>query len=731
MAEAYRSKIVHPIYFHKLFSNTHRISNSFFLPASIKDTFFRALDIKLPKLEDLQNVLSELVHHLDSQIQLETLETVLRHPVNQETYELWQKTVHLTDKIKKKLEKHRSSTKVVFHTLFLHMGLQLFNNVKLATDSLKELFSCYERIKEEKKRRHEEHSEEKSDDPLWIEVVVDLFLNLLSQNSHLLRSIINCVFPHLCQYLNVTALHQILSVLDPKNEDNPLSHPDSSSESSDEENDDKESETEGDEEESDEERETVNDKLRMAVREALGGNGYQTDEESVDIDAIGEEEGKKLDEALVEAFRQFKPNLGKKSSKQNKEEEALTHFRIRVLDLVDIYLDSDPSMSLTLEIMLPLLQSLEFCVKTDHQKPLQDRVRSSLKKLTNLKKFSSNEDVDETVLGDLLKSLLDKTTKSALVIQDMGDKVAECCIFVVRCSQLLQSAEQTPKKTRKRLKRTINEILTDELELFFKKRDSLTPVILFKNLFQINFDGTVIMLPKLLEFAFNSEIRPFRRNQALDLLRHFYINNRYLMANKESLDASLQEFNADFSEKTINMLENLHLNSQVKEKYVCSLFNLLIAVKRSPLDTEKIEWSGIGKKVREYRSHVALSKDGKVAYKRLCGVLGIPVAVQMTVGQQKMDVVDRKQTGKTEKKRKKVKASKEALKLKKKTKIMRLQGSSDGLLDGISFADPELQEEKLENGLLSDSDGNSEESGNKKKRKHMANGEAKKKLKTS
>ena len=61
------------------------------------------------------------------------------------------------------------------------------------------------------------------EEPEWIEVVVDLFLHLLSQNASVLRNIVDVLFPHLCNNLNLNAIHQILSMLDMKDGNNPLS----------------------------------------------------------------------------------------------------------------------------------------------------------------------------------------------------------------------------------------------------------------------------------------------------------------------------------------------------------------------------------------------------------------------------------------------------------------------------------------------------------------------------
>lgn len=668
-----------------------------FFAASLKETFYRALDLRLPKLEDLRQLLSHLVHYIDSVLTPDNLDTILRTPLTAESYDIWKQTLSLVDKLEKKEQKKKKSERAVFHVLFLHMALQMFNDVKLATDSLKELFVCYERIKTKK-----DDDAEDSEDPLWIEVVVDLFLNLLSHNSHLLRSVINCVFPHLCKFLNATALHQILSVLDPKNEDNPLTN--DSDESGTEGDDSEDSEEDADETDGDEE-ETINDKLRMAVREALGTNGYQTDEESVNADDIGEDEGRKLDEALANAFKQFRPNRGKKTKKQSDEDKALTHFRVRISDLLEIFLENDPPMDLCLEMIPSLLQSLEFCVHDDHQKPLQDRVRSCLKKLTSLRKFESVGNVDDATLTQLLQSLLDKSTKSALVLQDMGDKIAECCVFVIACSQIVRAAENTPKKTKKTLKKAVDEIITNEFTLYFTKRDSLMPYALFNNVMQLNWDRTVNFVPLLIDFAFNDDIRPFRRNQALQLLKTFYTNNRLLCTQKDVFEAKLDDSHALLYAKTVSLLETLASDdvgaSKVKEKFVKSLFNLLTAVKRSALAQKSFDWAELGEHVKRYRTQATLSKDGKNAYAKLCNAIGISSVVAIVkkhpLKKNAEDAVSQSSEQENRKledrKRKKAKGkSNEKNKLKKEAKLLRMQSSSEGFENGVTFAG-------LENGL--------------------------------
>ena len=104
-------------------------------------------------------------------------------------------------------------------------------------------------------------------------------------------------------------------------------------------------------------------------------------QESVDIDEMDEDEGRQLDEALSQAFRMYKASKPKRNTKkQITDDRILMHFRIRVVDLLEIYLKSEhggteASLASYIDIMLVLFSLLEFCIKDAHQKPLENRVR--------------------------------------------------------------------------------------------------------------------------------------------------------------------------------------------------------------------------------------------------------------------------------------------------------------------------------------------------------------------
>lgn len=373
------------------------------------------------------------------------------------------------------------------------------------------------------------------------------------------------------------------------------------------------------------ENETVNDQLRQAVRNALGTNGYQTDEESIDVDDISDTEAKNLNAALGEAFKKFKPNLGQRKGKKEKiADETLTHFRIRVLDLIEIYIDSNPPMILTLEIMLPLLQLLEFTVREKNQQPLQDRLRTCLRKLSNLKKFPSIENINEDIITELLRSILAKGTRNSLIVQDMDQSISECCVFIMRCSQFLNCSEQFKKKSKKKLTSNLIEILEESLDSFFRTKDSIIPFVLFKEILQLNWLGNISLARKISEICFDPTIKLFKQCQALNLLKNFYMNSRLLNFCRENQEllGELKNVEEFLYEKVSEFLENLNKENsekKVNEKFISNVFLVLSVMRRARGKNYcDVNWTRISELIQSYKFKVKFSKDTANAYKTLC-----------------------------------------------------------------------------------------------------------------
>nr|XP_033331334.1 myb-binding protein 1A [Megalopta genalis] len=617
------------------------------LALQLKEAFYHALDHKLPKLSSLRNILSDLVHYLDTRFRNETLK--LRNPLSDEAKTAWQKVINSIEKLENNTKKAEAVP--VFHTMNLHMGLQLFSDPHMAIMAINELQSCYERLVKKSKKNKVRINKKEEDEPEWVEVVVDLLLSFYSKNDHLLRSLVGCVFPHICPHVTPAAIHQILAVLDIRSGKGPLvtegeaNEEDSMDSRSD---DDSEDDSEVDEELSDntvqystdnndsdsneesideDEDDTVTDRLRMAVRQALGEAFVQTDDEDIDVDKIDDDEGKRLNESLSAAFRILRENRQSRSKKQEKSAQALTHFRIRVIDLLETYLECSPSMAIILDMILPLFALLEYCIKDSHQRPLQDRIRSCLKKLAAVKKFKDTKNVDENLVTVILKALIEKGERTTSVYQEMSDKLAECCTFLVRCAQQADISITS-----------IVEIYAENLTAFFKRRDCVLSPILFKSILQLQWEGNWQLAPLLVDFAFDVTIRSFRRRYALDFLTVFYHNRRLVNVDTIRSDTRIKMEKKLYKNviNTLQELSNVHgvenkqpilnngneIGKEVKQRYVYNLLLLLryIYIQHVP---KAWDWEDVKKALASYKTHASLGKDTKTAYNRLAAQIGI------------------------------------------------------------------------------------------------------------
>nr|CAD7193968.1 unnamed protein product [Timema douglasi] len=370
---------------------------SHLLAGSLKNNFFRLFDqhpkLALPRLNNLCNTQSAIIHHLDSLLKNKKWVQRLRKPWSPEAKASLQKMIAVTKELELPKKGLPQSTVLIFRTMLMQMGIHLFVNPDLAIEVLEELHSCLNEI-DTGNRKFDETSMEK--EVQWVDVVVDLMLSLLSVNNHTLRIMINWVFPHLCPFLTPLALKQII-------------------------------------------------------------------QESLDLDDMDPEEGQRINKELAQAFKKYKSATNnRKSKKMPRKDKALSHFRVRVLDLIEIYISSEPSLESCLDLIMPLFHLLEYCIPNIHQKPLESRVRTCISKLTGLKKFEVGK-VTQEQLAELASELLSKGERTSVVFFDMNHKIAECVCFLVKASKHIPTPVTVPPIQWKMMKKIEVSPLTDVL----------------------------------------------------------------------------------------------------------------------------------------------------------------------------------------------------------------------------------------------------------------------------
>ncbi|XP_058447529.1 myb-binding protein 1A [Malaya genurostris] len=634
-------------------SKTRATAISTELVPTMKSLFFHCLEHRHAKLTKEKSFLLSIIDHVENILQAVGNKS-LRTPLSEDHLQLWHRmyaTVHSKDELNKRLG-------TVFHVLMMYMGLHMFSDPELASSSIVELENVMKRINAKKtiksKNKMEINQHNLSNEPEWIEVVVDLFLNLMSQNSHLLRKVVGHVFPHLSGELTLTAFNQILSVINLKDKINPLSIADQENgdpvkQNSDPEEDDDtsgvesdgdmseneqtQSESENDDEtefSDDEEDEKVTDKMRIAIHAALGNANPETDTESVDLDDMNEEQGRKLDEALAAAFKMFKQSKKTKPTKaEERVETTLTHFRMRVFDLIDIYLKNSPNMIICLELMLYVFEMLPVATKEVKHKQILDRYRQIFNNLTKIKQFNSDTmDVSPEQLSQILTDLMEKVAKGAY-FPEKNQYLIKACQFIVICSQLLEQNVSEGKTS------NIDKTFCKYLKEFIPDRNPPLTLNVFQSLFRMNWVGNWRLAKALAENGLKKDVRIVRRTQALQLLKELMKNRRFLAANFKTSLKSL----GSIVKYLANYIDEQQHSSTVAQNEFSELVQLLLELhnfQRQHPEPQLLSWEQVGLLIQKLR-RINLSSHNMNQYVRLCKQLHIkPIKnVQLKTDSQK------------------------------------------------------------------------------------------------
>ncbi|XP_037664775.1 myb-binding protein 1A [Choloepus didactylus] len=311
----------------------------------------------------------------------------------------------------KELEAQSSDVKVTaFQHLLLLVGIHLFKFPAESCDLLGDIQTCIQRSLEGKTRRTRSKAIS-SQEPPWVEVLVEVLLALLAQPSHLMRQVARSVFGHICSHLTPQALQLILDVLNPEKsqdeDDNVVVTDDSdekelenaegqspgASDGEDKEEEEKEeresSEGSDQDEESDEEARDgdVDQGFRERLMEvlqagkALGGVDSEEEEEE-----LGDEAMMALDQNLASLFAEQKLRIQARKDEKNKlqrEKVLRRDFQIRVLDLIEVLVTRQPEHPLVLELLEPLLTIIRRSMRTSSTKQEQDLLHKTARIFTH------------------------------------------------------------------------------------------------------------------------------------------------------------------------------------------------------------------------------------------------------------------------------------------------------------------------------------------------------------
>ncbi|KAF0301333.1 Myb-binding protein 1A [Amphibalanus amphitrite] len=546
------------------------------LAATALRAFFRALEHPVRRLADLTELLRGLMERQRALLRADGAE--LRAPLSPEARAAWDAAA----KAMRKLRPGAGPDTDVFIILLGHLSQQLFGTeCAAAVDALQELHACLER--QQQLRRSAE-------EPVWSEVVVDLLLSLLALNVHLLRNVVRSVFTLLAPTLSPEALLYAFQPLNPEfkmnsrpgddaegeiDEQESGSEDESAGEDSAEEDgedeDEWEDESSGAEEEGEDAAEDTDqlETMRAQVKAALGGDS-EDDAVSVDLDDVPEEHLAKVDEALGAAFRAMRKDKRMKGANRPTDEQlAMMHFRIRVLDLVDVYVRACPRSAAALGLLSPMVSLLSSCATDSHQAPLLGRLRACLKRLTAAGgRLPERHGLTQTLLAELLQDVLASGARLPAFSLELGGLLAAAVRLLVRTSAQL-GGDQTE----------VISALSTALDAFFTDRECVYPARTFGQLLALPGwpRGWTLVTP-LLDAAFSERVRPYRRTQAFQLVTTAAKNRAMVGAVPP---AEVESAAARLEAGIHQLVSDVSAADGVRTKYVTCALEALLALRRA------------------------------------------------------------------------------------------------------------------------------------------------------
>ncbi|KAK0210612.1 DNA polymerase phi-domain-containing protein [Desarmillaria ectypa] len=278
--------------------------------------------------------------------------------------------------------------------------------------------------------------------PEPIDGLIDIIIGLLEKPTVYLRTIANHAFASLSSLVKESSIDLILTQLESRDLNAEASEDSNEDEDmSEDEGDEDQSESASEEQSDDEAREDdaeedVDDELRSRILEALKMNGVEpvtgdTDDDEMLMD---DDQMLALDGQLAEVFK-TRMQVGKTSKDVDAQREA-THFKNRVLDLVDLFLKKRPSSPLVINLILPLID-LIVSSGTD-EKQLSDKTQGILR--SRIAKARDIPTAPVAQVASAIQSLHAQARKARS--SELLASLSSCSLYLAKVLAAQQEVEQ-------------------------------------------------------------------------------------------------------------------------------------------------------------------------------------------------------------------------------------------------------------------------------------------------
>lgn len=329
----------------------------------------------------------------------------------------------------------------------------------------------------------------------------------------------------------------------------------------------------------------------------------------------------RLDMALSAAFQiNKKPNSKKKTKEERENQITVMHFRIRVLDLIEIYQKTNPSLSIALEIIFALFALIEHSSADKDLQILTVKVDRILKKFLGIRKFDDLDNVSEDTLTMMLKSLIDKRV-NLITIENHNQRLSKFYQFIINASLLLQ--QQQHKKTNSNVQLSVLKLTEDYLTDFIKSRNPLIAFNLLQDIFKGRWLSIWDMGKLLAKNALQLSVRSFRRAQAMELLTLLYKNHGFIHQEIEQFNKITKTIEKSLR-KYMDVIEtNENLSAKEFSSFVALLLEIFKCHKIPAINESVLDWKLIGDRIQVMRNRVILVS--LQSYANLCRCLSIKI----------------------------------------------------------------------------------------------------------
>ncbi|KAI0654742.1 DNA polymerase phi-domain-containing protein [Cubamyces menziesii] len=296
--------------------------------------------------------------------------------------------------------------------------------------------------------------------PAPIDVLVDAVIGFLEKGTAYMRAVANQVFALLSGAVQESTIDLILTQLERRDPDELMADEDEDVEMDGEEEDqeggeaedDESSSSSSDDDQDEDEDEEVDEEadleLRRKIEEALRVNGIsaatgESDDESEE-ELMDDDQMLAIDEQLAAAFKARASEKGRRKDVDAQREA--THFKNRVLDLIDVFVKKQPTSPLIIRLIFPLV---ELIVGTGpDEKQLADKatgiLRNRIGKSKEVPTSISKEDAAKTL--EELHTLARKASTG-----DVLTTLNQCSIYLSRVLLHNEASEVVQKAYRESL----------------------------------------------------------------------------------------------------------------------------------------------------------------------------------------------------------------------------------------------------------------------------------------